>query len=250
MERRSSNLKRRRSGFTLVELLVVIAIIAILAGMLLPALGRAKEAGRRVGCINNNRQLGLSYKMWVDENDGKILQPSNDDRWTTLLLSGYRDVKILKCPTDIPVPHSLGMDEPQSLNKPGDRAARSYVMNAFDDHFWPVGVAFADRKVNMNETIITQPSETIVFGEKESVAPDAPAADRDRFGYYYMNLFSTDIATLQEARHSGTEKSKSGGSVYAFADGNVRYIRYGKTFSPVNLWAVTDQYRNATVVTE
>ncbi|MBI3850507.1 MAG: type II secretion system protein [Verrucomicrobia bacterium] len=55
-------------GFTLIELLVVIAIIAILAGLLLPTLGRAKEGGRRSHCISNMRQIGLGIQMYRDEN--------------------------------------------------------------------------------------------------------------------------------------------------------------------------------------
>ena len=72
---------RRRQGFTLLELLVVVAIISVLAGLLLPALARAKGRARQAQCLSNFKQIGVAIHMYADDNEDFLPGP---------LLSGVR----------------------------------------------------------------------------------------------------------------------------------------------------------------
>jgi prepilin-type N-terminal cleavage/methylation domain-containing protein len=224
-------------AFTIIELLVVLAIIGILAALLLPALGRTKESGRRTSCINNLRQLAVASHLYSNDHDGFLPPRTLTDQWPEQLLSGYQNLSVLICPTEAPT-------GPPGDPAHADDAPRSYIMNLFTD-YWLQKLSEADFKrffkgtytLSIDESILEPASEIIVFGEKKSGRSE-----------FLVDLNNHTVSSVTEVtaqnRHSQDPGSpKSGGSNHAYVDGSVRYSLYGRSLCPINEWAVTDAGR-------
>jgi prepilin-type N-terminal cleavage/methylation domain-containing protein/prepilin-type processing-associated H-X9-DG protein len=213
----------RLSKFTLIELLVVIAIIAILAGMLLPALNAARKRGQAADCINNLKQMGVAFSLLATDQDGK-LPGGLDDGWDNELAVYFLKSKIKtignRVPKGSPTANGLGVFVCKSHHSTSTDMVRSYTLNCAEDspsHGVPADPQDFQYKGEIDVSSLDHPGGTVclventypnnIFGTEDVSNRYTPSAD-NAMGHYGEFIYSSQqgvsiVKNLTTPKNSG-----------------------------------------------
>ncbi|RYG63700.1 DUF1559 domain-containing protein [bacterium] len=241
-----STRSRSLSAFTLIELLVVIAIIAILAAMLFPVFGRARENARRSACLNSTRQIGLAFQMYANDYDERTVrihtQPGSvGPVWTDLLQPYIKSDQLLQgCPSRSFTAPWQPSDPSVAANASRGKNNVAYAYNSLytspgatvDGQETTPPVGNANSEPGLSLAAFTVPAETIVFGDSAGKYIVYSGNKTD----ITVNLDAPydDMSKAPNIRRAGTSDNNRSqayvgnhfdGSNFVFADGHVKWMR-------------------------
>ena len=213
---------KRVSGFTLVELLVVIAIIALLMGILIPALNRTRKQAKKIACLSNMRQIGIATQAYLIDSQYS-LPPSSchitdpNGNWLRILSQYTQEAILFCCPAD---QEKKLVDWDKPLSEQTDKRLSSFAVNALLDPTQYRYSGSINRYNNVNN--IKHPADCIWISE---------APDREQFYLAdHIHPEQWEGAIEYAKRFVDTERHMDT-SNYLFAEGHAENLKFEQTYN-------------------